>query len=212
MRKLSVVGLLLALAVCGAVTAAPALARNFQCQNQTLGATTVVGNLVVPYGAYCDLNGTHVTGNAEVDPTAGLLSDQGATIDGNVHVAHNGQFAEFNGSTVGGNLQCDQCSVADVDNSAVNGNLDDNALNQGAIIQTSHIGGNLHIHNATDAGFGFQITNNTIGGDLEFDHNTGAADISNNTIAKKLDCNGNTPPPTGGGNTAQQKQGQCAML
>src|ERR1700737_4257689 len=64
--------------------------NNVRCENHTFGAVTIDGNVVVPSGAFCDLNGTHITGNATVksgppepsEPTS--LTSNGATIDGNV--------------------------------------------------------------------------------------------------------------------------------
>jgi hypothetical protein len=36
--------------------------------------------------------------------------------------------------------------------------------------------------------------------------------ISNNSIAENLQCQANNPRPTGGGNTAGDKEDQCAAL
>lgn len=205
--------------VLSSLTPASASAADQTCNNQTLGATTVVGNLVVPAGAFCDLNGTHVTGNATAkagppepsNPTG--LSANGAKIDGNVEVQQNAQFTAFNGSTIGSNVHCNHCEVADVQASTVMGNLEDNAVSEGAFITSSHIGGNLQIHNGTDFfGTGFHLDGNTIGGNLAFNQNTGSSEISGNMITGNLQCEKNMPPPTGGANSAKQKQGQCAVL
>jgi hypothetical protein len=195
--------------------------HNVRCQNQALGAVTIDGNLVVPSGAFCDLNGTHVTGNATVksgppepsSPTG--LNSNGATIDGNVLVQRNAQFAAFSSSTIGDDVQCDRCEVADVQDSTVKGNQEENGVSEGAFIRNSHIVGNLKIQNGTDFfNTGFHIDGNTIGRSLVFNRNTTStfSDITGNAIAQNLICNDNTPPPIGGGNTAQHKQGQCALL
>ena len=236
MTKLRMFGFLASSALCAALlTAGPALAdnqrggnnegghhgeKNVRCENQTFGAITIDGNLVVPSGAFCQLNGTHVMGNATVsagppepsNPTG--LNTSGATIDGNVNVQQNAQLAAFSGSTIGRNVQCDRCEVADVQDSTVKGNLADNGVSEGAFIRNSHISGNLIIHGGTDFfSTGFNIDGNAIGKKLAFDRNTGSfSDISTNTIAENLTCNDNTPPPTGSGNTAEHKQGQCAGL
>jgi hypothetical protein len=221
MKKLGVLGVMVGLGL-GVAVAAPthALAANeTSCNNQTLGPVTVTGNLVVPAGAFCDLVGTHVTGNATAEagppepsnPT-GLFSD-GAMIDGNVSVNEHAQFAAFDGSTIGGNVDCTKCEVADVNESTVKGNLEDNAITEGAFITNSQLGGNVHIHNGTDFfNVGFNVDGNTIGENLIFSQNTGSSDISGNTITQNLHCNDNTPPPSGGGNIANHKQGQCASL
>jgi hypothetical protein len=219
MTKLRV-GLLACLATGAALMLpGPALANNVRCENEALPAVNINGNLVVPSGAFCNLNGTHVTGNATVkagppepsEPTS--LSSNGATIDGNVNVQQNAQFAAFTGSTIGGNVHCNQCEVADVQDSTVKGNQLDNGVSEGAFIRNSHIFGNLRIHHGTDFfATGFHIDGNTIGGNLEFNQNTGLSDISGNKVTGNLQCNNNMPPPTGGGNTARQLQGQCALL
>jgi hypothetical protein len=220
MTNLRTFGLLAGAALCAALVAAgPAMAGNVRCENQTFSAVTIDGNLVVPSGAFCDLNGTHVTGNAtakagppEPSNPTGLLSE-GATIDGNVHVEQNAQFAAFTGSMIGSNVLCDRCEVADVQDSTVKGNQEDNGVSEGAFITNSHISGNLNIHGGTDFfGTGFHIDGNTIGKNLAFNHNTGSSDISGNTIAQNLICKDNAPPPTGAGNTAEHKQGQCALF
>ena len=105
MRRLRVIGLPATLAVCaGLLTAGPAAAKSFECRT-ALGPVLITGNLVVPAGALCELNGTHVTGNATVksgppepsEPTA--LTANGATIDGNVKVQQNAQFLASAGAT-----------------------------------------------------------------------------------------------------------------
>jgi hypothetical protein len=192
-----------------------------RCNNQTFGAVTIDGNLVVPSGSFCDLNGTHVAGNATVksgppepSPPTGLNSN-GATIDGTVYVQRNAQFAAFAGSAIGDNVQCDKCEVADVQDSTVEGNQVDNGISEGSFIRNSHFGGYLRILNGTDFfNIGFHIDGNTIGRDLVFNQNTSGSvnDISGNMIGESLICNDNTPPPIGAGNTAEHKQGQCTLL
>ena len=227
MTRLRIFGLAAFPAVCAAlITAAPALANNqqghhqrFRCENQVVPAITIVGDLVVPSGAFCELVGTHVTGDATVEagpPEPGLptgLTIEGATIDEDVNVQHNAQFAAFAASMIGGDVKCNRCEVADVHDSTVQGDLDARGVSEGAFIRNSHIGGNLEIVHGTDfLGIGFHIDGNTIGENLVFNQNTGPSDIFGNTIEDNLTCNHNTPPPVGGGNTARHKEGQCALL
>jgi len=220
MRKIAQLGMLavVATSLVVATGATSAFAESgYECRDQALGPVTIVGNLNVPAGAFCDLNGTQVTGNATVerspDPNnpAGLALDVGAQVGGNVQVELNGQFVAFGGSTVGGNVQCETCQVADLHNSSVKGNFHDNGLSQGADIAGSSIGGNLLVQQGVDVyGFGYAFASNSIGGNFEFIGNTGASTITGNTIGGNLDCKGNTPPPVAAGNTAQKQQGQCA--
>jgi len=213
MRRLVVLGVIVGCAVAAVTVPARASASgSTRCNNQTLGAVTVSGNLVVPAGAFCDLEGTHVTGSADVARTGGLLAENGATIDGSVSVDHNAQFAAFSGATVGGSIECDGCQVADVQDSTVKGSLTDNSLTMGAFIKNSHFGGSLLIRDSVDGGFGFSLASNSVGGNLTFNDNSGSSTISGNTIGHTLSCRGDTPPPTGAGNTAASKKGQCAGL
>jgi hypothetical protein len=191
--------------------------RVVECKNQTFGAVRIDASIRVPAGAFCDLNGTHVTGHVTVSVSqdlnpAGLALDLGAVIDGGVYVSHNAEFVAFNSSSVGGDVLCNQCHFADVHGSTVKGDLISTGLTQGAFEENSHIGGDLVIRNSTDGGFGFRITSNVVGENLSFDKNTGASTVANNKVGERLECNGNTPPRVGGGNTAQQKSGQCALL
>jgi hypothetical protein len=230
MTKLRIGSLAGAAVLAALMTAGSGLAANSQddnqhgkksvrCENQALGPVTIDGNIVVPSGAFCDLNGTHVTGNATVEsgppepsnPTG--LTSNAATIDGNVLVQRNAQFAAFTGSNIGGNVRCNQCEVADIQGSTVEGSLEDNGVSEGAFIRNSHFGGNLRIQDGTDFfNTHFAIDGNTIGDSLVFNRNTGVSDISTNTVDASLTCRDNTPPPTGAGNTAEHKRGQCAAL
>jgi hypothetical protein len=225
MRRLGLLAIVVGVVVAASLAVSPlrvaAKGGDYHCNNQTLTAMTISGNLVVPSGAFCDLVGSTVTGNATVEPTgaatlqsnAGLLLDSASSIGGDVQVQKNGQFAEYNGSSVGGDVQCNQCGVADAQDSSIGGSLHDNGISQGAFILNDSIGGDLQIdHGVTVSGGPFDIQTNTIGGNLMFNHNTGTSTITNNHISKTLACDGNQPPPTGGGNTAAQKKGQCASL
>ena len=53
---------------------------------------------------------------------------------------------------------------------------------------------------------------NTVLANLQAVSNTGALVIKNNRISENLQCKQNNPPPTGGGNVAGDKEGQCAKL
>jgi hypothetical protein len=53
---------------------------------------------------------------------------------------------------------------------------------------------------------------NTLLANLQANQNTGGLVIGNNHIAEDLQCQANNPPPTGGGNTAGDKEDQCAAL
>jgi hypothetical protein len=202
------IGLLLAPLVTSGAQAGTAPA--YRCKNQTLGTTTITGDIVVPSGAFCDLNGTHVTGSAEVEPKGGLALDLSAAIDGRVSVEPNGQFAARGSSTVG-DVKCSHCAVADLNGSTVKGSLVDDGLTQGIFITNSTVNGDLTVLESRDSGFGFSITGSFVGDDLTFNDNKGTSTISSNVIVNELRCEDNQPPPTGS-NLAGSKSGQCATL
>jgi hypothetical protein len=216
MRKLGILGIAVSLAGLGALTATTRVAaesdHSYECDNQTLTATTIHANVVVPENAYCDLSGARITGSVTVERTAGLLLDFGSSVDHNVVVERDGQVALFHGSTVGGSIRCFKCSAADLHDSTVQGSLIDNGLTGGADLTNSQIHGSLVVSHSQDGGFGFNFAGNTIGEDFSFVHNTGSSTISGNTIGDELSCSGNSPPPAGSGNTAAEKEGQCAGL
>ncbi|MFP4123617.1 MAG: element excision factor XisI family protein [Coleofasciculus sp.] len=51
-----------------------------------------------------------------------------------------------------------------------------------------------------------------LGSDMQVKNNDGGTEIVSNLIGNNLQCQDNDPAPTGGGNTAAQKQGQCENL
>jgi hypothetical protein len=216
MKKLGILGIAVCLAGLSALTATTRVAaesdHSYRCNNQTLTATTIHANVVVPENAFCDLSGARIDGSVTVERTAGLLLDSGSSVDHNVVVERDGQVALFNGSTVGGSIWCFKCSAADVHNSTVKGSLYDRGLTGGTFIESSQIGGTLLILHSQGDGVGFTVTGSTIGEDFSFVHNTGSSTIAGNSIEDELSCKDNTPTPAGGGNTAADKDGQCAGL
>ena len=105
---------------------------------------------------------------------------------------------------------------------------------QGANItlgQNSVVVGSVQLENGLRGGSG-RVLNTRINGDLQFfsnearmiargntllanfqaNQNTGGLVIENNTISENLQCQANNPPPTSGGNTAGDKEDQCAAF
>jgi hypothetical protein len=157
----------------------------------TIGAVTV-DNLIVPSGRTCTLNGTRVEGNIIVS-TGAMLTAKGVDVDGNVQAegARSVQVLVLGGarSFVGGDVQIEQGGSARIDRVDIDGDLQ--------LFQ--------------NRGF-LRVTGNDIGGNLQANQNTGGIHIANNIIAENLQCAANNPPPTGGGNTAGDKEDQCANL
>ena len=171
------------------MAASAAQAEERVCRG-TIGGTTV-DNLRVPQGASCTLNGTRVEGTVKVERNANLVAN-GIRVKGNV------QSEEFRNVT----------------------------LRQG-----SRVVGSVQLENGLEGGAG-RVLNSTVNGDLQFfsnearmvargstilanlqaNQNTGGLVIENNRIAENLQCQANNPRPTGGGNTAGDKEDQCARL
>ena len=167
-----------------------ALADDTVCQG-VLGQETVV-NLIVPDGSTCTLNGTIVEGNIHVGRGA-TLKAKGVDVDGNIQAegARSVNVVVLYGvrSFVGGNIQIKQGGTALIDRVDIREDLQFEE-NRGKV----------------------SATKNEIGGNLQAYKNTGGVSIVKNHIAENLQCFDNNPPPTGSGNTAGDKDGQCEGL
>lgn len=79
----------------------------------------------------------------------------------------------------------------------------------GARIRGVTIGGDLQLIQNTGR---LLASRNTVGGNLTANENMGGLTISFNTVESVLSCQANSPAPTGRGNTAGDKEDQCANL
>lgn len=152
-----------------------------------LGAVTV-DNVTVPPGATCTLNGTQVNGNVDVQPGA-TLNTNGASVAGNIQADGSGSI-NLSGGTVGGNVQLQGKGPVLISNLTINGDVDLQGTSGGSS----------------------SLASNQVNGNFKVDSHTGGINISTNTIGGNLDCVNNSPAPTGGGNTAASKVGQCSTL
>jgi len=177
---------------------------------------TFVGNLKVSAGQTCIFGGGGVTGN--ITQTGGSLILSGATVGGNVQVQGGGTFSFGGSARVLGNLQVQNLPASSVQNqvcgAVVNGNLtyqnSDAPVQIGAdaICPGNTVGGDLQVgSNSAVVG----IVGNRVAGNMQVQNNTGSTTVSSNNVVKNLQCSGNSTI-TGGGNTASQKQGQCAAF
>lgn len=188
-RRGALVSLVILVAVAALVLPAPAAADDETCTG-TIGAQTVDGNVIVPDGESCALDGTVVTGNVLVGVGA-TLDASDASIDGNIQDDNNdaGDVAVTD-SAVGGNVQLEQGA--------------------GATIVRTNIDGDLQLESNEQA---LEADGNTIGGNLQANQNTGGLTITDNTIGGNLQCQSNDPAPTGSGNVVSgDAEGQCASL
>jgi hypothetical protein len=187
MKRVLLIVLASALALIVAVPVA--LAEERTCRG-TIGPTTV-DNLRVPSGAMCTLNGTRVEGTIKVENRAKLYAN-GVRVIGNIQSEGFQAIVVREGSRVGGSVQLENGrsgGTGKVISSRVNGDLQFFS-NQARMVARS----------------------NTILANLQAVSNTGGLVIKNNRIAENLQCKQNNPPPTGGGNTAGDKEGQCRSL
>jgi hypothetical protein len=183
--------LALALASVFALTIAvpAALAEERVCRG-TIGATTV-DNLLVPQGAECTLNSTRVQGTIKVENNAKLVAN-GVRVIGNVQSEGFRSIALRENSRVGGSVQLEngqEGGTGKVVSTRINGDLQFFSNEAKMVARNSKILANLQV---------FQ--------------NTGGVVLENNSIAENLQCKENDPPPVGGGNTAGDKEDQCARL
>jgi hypothetical protein len=101
-RSIAALAVMTATAGLGVVFATPASAGlTTHCVGDA-GAVTVPGDLLVPAGKSCVLDGTVVTGEVTVEPGANLVVT-GGTFSKNVRVADDGFFDALD-TTIGGNI------------------------------------------------------------------------------------------------------------
>ena len=188
---ISLTGLLaLTLSFLVLLAAAPVAQAGERVCRGTIGTTTV-DNLRVPTGATCTLNGTKVEGTIKVERGAKLYAN-GVRVIGNVQSEGFQVVVLREGSVIGGSVQLEN---------GRSGGL-------GKVVAT-RINGDLQFFSNSAR---MVARNNTILANLQAVSNTGGLVISNNRIAENLQCKQNNPPPTGGGNTAGDKENQCATL
>jgi hypothetical protein len=173
----------------GATPVRPAdgLSGNVTCDGLAIGAIAL-DSVVVPEGATCSLSGTRLIGSIEVKPGAWLVAD-GVTVNGNLQADGAAQVRVDGGSSFGGSVQIQQGGSASVAHTRITGDLQFDAM-----------AGPL------------SASGNRIGGNLQAVGNRGGLTLSANAIGGAMQCKDNRPAPVGSGNTAAQKQDQCARL
>jgi hypothetical protein len=179
-----------ALALAGGVAVAPAAqAGDYECRG-TLGAVTVVGTVIVPDDAICTLEGTSIQGGVTVKSRATLVAT-GIDTTGSIQ-GESPTKVEVRDSVIGNGVSLvkgGELGSLSLEGSEVTGDVQF-ADNRGTVA----------------------INANTVGGSVQANKNTGGLTITANQIVNGLQCQDNTPFPTGGGNIAAQKQGQCEQL
>ena len=157
------------------------------CDGVAIGARTV-GDLEVPAGRVCVLQGTRVGGSVRLNPGS-VLDARDVVVSGSV-------------------LADRSASVVLAGDSIVNASVRLVGVDRVALVGT-RIDGLLVLQ----AGRGLAVAEgNRVGGDLQLQSNLGGAILADNRINGRLQCGGNQPLPTGAGNQASALEGQCAGL
>ena len=193
------------------------------------------GNVHVPGGTTATLFQAHVAGNYICD---GCVFEDvfESTVDGNVEIVGEEDGTWIIDSNIGGNILIKDSRVEFVafwvKGTTVGGNVEIIDSKGPVYVFDNTVSGNVSIvankmkSSVLFPGEAFffpwvdretfkkaEIIGNEIGGNLEYkDNRGGKADISDNTIAGNLTCDGNKRTPIGGGNTADQLEGQCSNL
>ena len=177
-------------------TAAPAHADDRRCAG-TIGARSIDGNVIVPGGRTCRLNGTRVDDNVFVRDDSRLIA---------------------RGVRVGGNIQAEDHQLVKVLSRKVSGELvrsrvgSDIQLTSGRFseIRRAIIGGNLQ---SKENNRRQSAVMNRIDGDLQAFSNRNGYHIDRNVIDGNLQCKSNSPRPTGDHNRVQgNKEDQCSRM
>ncbi len=190
MRRLSNVYMAMVLTL-GAVLAGATVASagDYECRG-TLGAVTIVGNLLVPDDAACTLDGTNVQGTIVVKSRATLRAT-GVTATGGVQ-SQGPRDVIVRDSTLGNSVSVSKSEpggIVEFTNTQITGDMQFED-NRGAV----------------------SLSGNEISGSIQANKNVGGLEITDNRIDNGLQCQDNNPPPTGSDNTAKQAQGQCQFL
>ena len=193
------------------------IAGTTECTS-TIKGGTIQGDVDVPPGAECLLLLVTVTGN--VTDRGFLLFDFGI-IGGNL-VADHASALRLNATLVYGNVQADHTSgpqASSICGSSIFGDLQIQESGSAAYwgigfvddcgLAGNSVHGNMDVHDNVGQ---VNVGQNIVGGNLDLNNNTGRSQIAYNTVFGSLGCQNDNPTPTGAGNTAVQKTGQCAFF
>jgi hypothetical protein len=175
----------------------PAPASGAKCNGNYNGIFN--GSVTVSAGQNCSfVEGGGITGNVTMN--GGNLAIMNGTITGNVQIQGASAFSFGPGSKITGNLKIQNVASGTTTNQICGAKLLGNVQISG---------------NATPFEFGSASADscpgNFVGGSLAIQSNTGAVTVYDTDVTKNLSCSGNTSI-TGGGDTAESMQGQCAAF
>ena len=194
---------------------------------------TLMGDVIVPEATDCTFVNSTIKGDLTVvanpspETFTGGFVVVGSRVTGDVTVESFSAFVlatpddpEYDGrqSVVKGDVECNSCLFTDLFSSKVNGDVTLKGDFEGTFIEFNTIKGDVEIVDSFSQPDSAPILleGNKIKGDVTVDDNQGADPgsiiIADNVIKGDLECEGNSPAPIGGGNTADDKEGQCANL
>ncbi|MBX2821088.1 MAG: hypothetical protein KTR29_15440 [Rhodothermaceae bacterium] len=145
-------------------------------------------NLEVPEGATCMLQGATIRGNLVINAAA-IVTASGIDVGGNIQAQEADSITVNGNSVVGGNIQLSQGAAVEIEETMIDGDLQ-LELNSGMVMAMRTV----------------------IGGNMQVVQNLGGVALNDNEIAENMQCVGNNPMPTGAGNNAGSKEGQCFDL
>lgn len=173
-----------------------------------LQGTRVDGNVFVRRDATLEALGARIEGNVQAEDAAFVRTADGTVVDGDVQVKRRA-FARIEDTTIGGNLQLEEWGASlEARRVVIDGDLQFKKADAAFVLET-RIGGNLQMEENTGA---LEATANRVLGDAQFFKNRGGVSLFDNRVAQALQCGENVPAPTGSGNVAGEKEGQCRGL
>ena len=194
--------------------------------NGRLGAVDV-GNVFVPAGATCLLEGTRVGGNVVVSRDGTLIA-VAARVSGNIQAEDARRVSTSAGTTVTGDIQVKRRALAEIANTIIVGNLQVEESGARLVSTDTRIDGDLQVKKAESANvsgaiidgnlqleenrLALVVTGSEVRGDLQVVKNLGGVRLEQNRIRQTLECKENQPAPVGSGNVAGEKEEQCRVL
>lgn len=163
MKRLLAVAASAALAIGGLALAAPTASADDRTCRGSIGASHIDGNVIVPSGASCTLNGTNIEGNVEVGSNA-TLSANNVIVDGDIQ-SQGHRSVSVSNSRVEGNIQLEQGGAVTLSGNRVDGDIQLFSNRSGAkVLNNNRAEGNIQCKSNTPAPTG---SGNSAGGNME---------------------------------------------
>jgi hypothetical protein len=201
-------------------------APNYVCTTPTVGGT--YGNVTVPAGAHCSLDGTRVLGSVTVGTGASLDTSNNSgdtTVAGNV-TGKNCSYIDMESpsnshrTAVGGDLTITNCSdgafngarggvaAGPPPNMLIGGKVNCSGNPSGCVFDYSVIGKDL----TCNGNFDCDLQSDAVGGNVTINNSTSSFFVFNSIIGGNLACAGNAGPAGANNTVAGTKSGQCAAF